>query len=510
MTVTLPVSASSPRPRARPVPVNARRTPVLEVIRAYQQASTIAFSTPGHKLGAGVSDELHALLGADFFQADIWLNTAEHDAAVRAAEALAADVWGADRTFFLVNGSSGGNHAFLLATLNPGDQVIVGRDVHASILTALVLTGARPVYVAPRLHEEFDLGLGPDPADIAAALTAHPAAKLVLLTSPTYWGVAADVAAVAAVARAHGVPLFVDEAWGPHLPFHHALPPAALASGADAVVTSPHKLLSGLSQAALLHANERAVDIPRLATVVRMMQTTSPLVPILASLDACRRQMAVAGAGLLDRAITLAADATRRLQQVPGLDVLDAARLGLPPWRHDPTRLVVDVHGLGITGFEAERMLRHQFGIAPEMSDLLGVVCLVTIGDTVESIDRLVHAFTGVATLRRAERLPAGPGSRAIGEIIAPGPQALSPRDAFFARQRATPLAESVGEVCGELVVPYPPGIPVLAPGELVTAGKVEYVRQVVARGGHVRGVADPSSATLRIVAARRETDIWL
>lgn len=500
MTVAMRVGTAPTLPEPAFVLPRSGRMPVLEAMLTYQHVSTVPFSTPGHKLGAGVSPELHDLLGDVFFQADLWLNTADHDAAVRAAEDLAATTWGADRSFFLLNGSSGGNHAFLLATLTPGDEVIVGRDAHTSILTALVLTGARPVYVAPRLHPEFHLGLGPDPSDVAVVLAAHPAAKLVILTSPTYWGVAAEVGAIATIAHGHGVPLFVDEAWGAHLPFHPDLPPAALASGADAVVTSPHKLLTGLSQGALLHANQQAVDLSRLATVVRMMQTTSPLLPILASLDACRQQMVLDGEALLGRALDLAAAATRRLRQIPGLQVIDAARLGLPPGRHDPTRLVIDVQRLGITGFEAERLLRHQLGLAPEMSDLFGVVCLITIGDTPQSVDRLVEAFAAVAATRRIGRPPLEPPCHAVGDVLVPGPQALSPREAFFAPLRAMPLAESIGEVVGELVVPYPPGIPLLAPGEVVTASKVAYLRQVVAQGGHVRGVADPTLTTLRTV----------
>jgi arginine/lysine/ornithine decarboxylase len=239
-----------------------------------------------------------------------------------------------------------------------------------------------------------------------------------------------------------------------------------------------------------------------------MTQTTSPLLPILASLDACRRQMALNGEALLDHALNLAAAAARRLRRLPGLAVLDAARLSLPDRRHDPTRLVVDVHRLGITGFEAERMLRHQFGIAPEMSDLLSVVCLITIGDAEESIDRLVAAFTALASTPRPARTVERPGCRSVGEVVAPGRQVLTPRDAFFARLQPVPLAEAVDEVIGEVVVPYPPGIPVLAPGELVSAAKVEYLRHVVAQGGLIRGAADPSLATVRIVDSPRGVPI--
>jgi arginine/lysine/ornithine decarboxylase len=477
------------------------RAPVLDALRAYTAAGTIPFSSPGHKLGAGADPALRDLLGERVFAADVWLNTAVHDATIGAAEQLAAAAWGAENAFFLVNGSSSGNYALLLATLGPGDEVVIGRDVHTSLLTALVLTGARPVWVAPKLHPDLDVGLGLDPADIAATLDAHPAAKLVALVSPTYWGVSSDLPAIVAVAHARGVPVYVDEAWGPHFPFHPALPPSAMASGADAAVTSPHKLLAGLSQAALLTIQGPRFDPARVATTVRMGQTTSPLLPILASLDATRQQMARNGTDLLDRTLHLAAIARRRLRALPGLDLLDAAALGLPASRHDPTRLVIDVHRLGLTGMAAEQILRTRFAIAPEMSDLRGVVCLITIGDTPASIARLVAAFTALALEDRGPILHPTDAPRSAGEVMLPGEQALTPREAFFADSRAVPLASAIGEAAAELVVPYPPGVPLLAPGEVISAAKVEYLHEVVARGGFVRGAADPTVATVRIVA---------
>ena len=477
-----------------------QRTPVIDVLHAYGATNTVPFSTPGHKLGAGLDGELRGLLSDRFCAADVWLNTADLDHTMRLAEDLAAQTWGADRSFFLVNGSSSGNQAFLLATVSPGDEVIVGRDLHQSLLAALILTGARPIYVAPRLHSSLHIGLGVKIEDAIDVLDAHPAAKLLALTSPTYWGVASDVREIVAAAHARGVAVYVDEAWGPHFGFHPELPPSAMNCGADGAVTSPHKLLTGLSQAALLNVHGPQVDPARVAFAVKLMQTTSPLMPVLASLDACRRQMALEGTELMERTIQLAERARRELNRLPGIDVLDAVRLGLPPEQYDPTRLVIDVQELGLTGYMAERLMRERFGVAPEMSDTAGIVCLVTVGDTPETIERLLQA---VATLRhRPVPSNASTCPRVAGEAIAPGTQALTPREAYFARTRAVPLREAVGEVAAEAVIPYPPGIPVLTPGEVISDLKVDCLREGIHSGMHVRGVADPTLRTLRVVSA--------
>ena len=487
-----------------PIPpvLDQRRAPILDAIQAYQRAGTVSFATPGHKHGANFDPQVRSLLGAEIGAADIWLNAADQAGAQIAAERLAAATWGAARSFFLTNGSSSGNHAFLLAAAGPGDEVIVGRDLHQSLLTALILTGARPIYVAPRLHPDLGVGIGLDPGDVAAALASHPAAKLVTITSPTYWGVTSEVADIAAVVHAMNAALYVDEAWGPHFGFHPNLPPSALAAGADGAVTSPHKLLNGLSQAAVLHIQGERVDSSRVATAVAMTRTTSPLLPILVSLDACRRQLALDGEAMLQRAMTLAESARRRLRAIPGVDVLDAACLGLRERRIDPTRLVIDVAGLGLTGFAAERLLRERYGIAPEMSDLLGLVCLVTPGDSPDTVDRLVAAFTALAAGLPQRSALVSSCVRSGAAAIAPGVPALTPREAYFAPTRAVPLAEAVGEIAAESLVPYPPGIPVLTPGEVISAGKVEYLGAVVSEGLHVRGAADATLRTMRVVGA--------
>jgi arginine/lysine/ornithine decarboxylase len=483
--------------------IDHREAPLLEGVLAYQRHGIIPFSTPGHKLGIGADEELRETFGERTFLSDIPLGGGVGDThfggeALRVAEAMAADTWHADRSFFLLNGSTAGNHAFMLATVQPGDKVIVSRDLHKSLLVALILTGAIPIYVSPRLHPELNVGLGISVEEVAATLELHPDAKLVVVVSPSYCGVASDLEGIATIAHARGIPVYVDEAWGPHFHFHPALPRSAMASDVDGAVTSVHKVLGGLTQAAILNVRAQLVDPDRVRTTVGMVQTTSPSVLVLASIDAARRQMALHGEAMLERTIALAENARRQLQALPGVSVLDANQLGIEGF--DLTKLVIDVDGLGMTGYQVEDALRNRFGVGPEMSDLVGVVCLVTIGDTEASIQRLVDAFVTLSRERRhvGNR---GAGRRSSGAAVAAAELAMSPREAFFAPPRAVPLDQAGGEISTELVIPYPPGIPVLAPGEVITMEKVAYLSEGVAHGMYISGPADPKLRTIRVVA---------
>ncbi len=482
------------------------RAPLLEAIASYIQRDMLPFSTPGHKLGTGLDPELIALFGESAFRGDIPVSGGADSIHFnwetwRLAEELGADAWGADRTFYLVNGSSTGNLATLQATIKPGDEVIVARDVHKSLLVALIHSGAKPVYVAPRLHPELNVGLGVEPADIATALASHPDARMVIVVSPSYCGVASDLPAITRGAHERGVPLYVDEAWGPHFHFHPALPPSAMSAGADAAVASTHKVLGAFTQSAVLHVQGSRIDAGRVAASVGLCQTTSPAAFILATIDACRRQMALHGLDLMERTIALAEDARTRLKRIPGIGILDAQSLSVRDF--DLTKLVIDVHGLGLTGFEVETLLRDDHHLNPESSDTTGVICLITVGDTQQSVDRLVGAFESLAErygrIRQSNGF-AGAGLRSSGAVIAPGIQAMLPRDAFFAKSRAVPLAESIGEISAELVIPYPPGIPVFTPGDVITAEKLDYLAAGAAQGMYISGAADHRLRTINIV----------
>lgn len=504
MSLALPVRVTA-GPRRPPAPglvpggpVDQHRTPLLDALRDYDAT---AFHCPGHKRGRGAAADLVDLVGARFLAADVWLETGTYDRARREAEDLAARAWGAGRSYLLGNGSTSGNLAFLLAHLGDGDTAVVSRTLHTSTLTGLVLTGARPVYVAPRPDPAGGAASAVHPDDVSAALRAHPGTRVVSVVSPSYDGVCSDTAAVVAGARAHGALAYVDEAWGPHLPFHPDLPAHAMAVGADAAVTSVHKLLPALSSGSLLHAGAR-VDADRLDAVVRSTQTTSPLLPLLASVDAARRDLAVDGRARVQQALEVAAAVRTGLAAVPGL--------GLPvpaAGTQDPLKVVVDVTGLGLSGFAAEELLRRRCRIAPEGADLTRVFLVLGLGDDRGTVDALLVGFRRLVDLVGRPHPSAVRARREQARRLAvpppAGPLALTPRQAFLSASEAVPTAAAVGQVCAELVTPYPPGVPVVAPGEVLTEEVVAYLREVVAAGAHVHGTADPALRSLRVVADR-------
>lgn len=486
------------------------RAPYLERWLAYLDEGVVPFSTPGHKQGRGAPPEFTAAFGARALALDIPHDGGTYETHLAVdpldeAERLAAALWGARDAVFLVNGSTTGNLAALLTLSQPGRPILVTRAMHKSLLAGLVLSGARPVYVVPELHSESGLLLDIAPEAVQRALDAHPDVTAVAIVSPTYTGVTSDIARLAMICHERGLPLFVDEAWGPHLPFHPALPAAAIPSGADLAVTSLHKLAGALTQTALLLVGGDLVDAARLRAAVAMVQTTSPAAFLYASLDATRRRLALEGERLLSRTLELAEQARHALARIPGLRVIGPEIVdGRSGAGFDCTRLVVDVQGIGLTGLEAKRRLRRDYGIAAEMADLVSVVCLLTVGDTPETIDALVRAFAALAAEQGTKPLSntreLGALLRATGPIVAGAPQVLTPREAFFAPAERVPLACAAGRIAAEPITPYPPGIPVVAPGEAVRPEVVEFLRAGIAAGMRFNGASDPTLATIRVV----------
>jgi arginine decarboxylase len=480
--------------------------PVWDALAAFVDGDMRAcmFSTPGHKRGHGAPPELQATLGA-MLASDVphggGVDTTHFSLGLlRHAERLAAAAYGGDAARFLVNGTTTGNIAMLLASCRAGDEVIISRMLHKSLLNGLIFSGARPVYLTPVFDEQRNLPLDITPTAVAAALQAHPAARAVVLVSPSYVGVTSDLCAIAQLCHAAGVPLLVDEAWGPHFHFHPGLPRSAMQSGADAGVSSTHKMLASLTQGSTLVARRGLLDLERLSAMVELTQTTSPSAQIFATLDASRRQMALHGEELLTNALTCATRLRAGLAALPDLSVLEPALVAERPGAElDPTRVMVDVHELGLTGYDAEQLLRDEHGVYVEMSDLLGVLLLVTIGDDATSIERALAGFRAISAHRRPARHTVA--SRSSGELLFGGEQLLTPREAFMAPAVAVALADASGRVSAESVTPYPPGIPLVAPGERISAEIVDYLRAGIAEGMYITGPADPTCATLRVVA---------
>ncbi|NJM47011.1 MAG: aminotransferase class V-fold PLP-dependent enzyme [Alkalinema sp. RU_4_3] len=463
------------------------QTPLLNALQDYMGSPAVPFHTPGHKLGAGIPDAIAFLKEA--YRRDLpdlpGFDLFDRSGILGASQAEAARVYGADRSWYLVNGSTCGVIAALLATCGPGDRVLLPRNVHRSAISGVILAGLDPVFVLPEYDGVRDIMHPPTVGAIERSMAETPDIKAVLIVSPSYHGVCAEIRAIAKHVHSCGSCLIVDEAHGAHFGFHPGLPRSAIALGADLVVQSTHKTLGAMTQAAMLHLRGSRVDGDRVTQALQMLQSSSPSLLLLASLEAATHQMATQGVGLMEGALGLADRARRGLAGVPGIEVLAHDRL-------DPTRLTIFTAGLGLSGFALDELLSGTFGITAELPMAQHLTFILTFGNTASQIDRLVAAM---AEIRPEEVLPLTlPFSLAIDRV-------MSLRSAFFAESCSVPVGEAVGRVCAELVCPYPPGIPVLMPGERVTGGAIDYLRGVIESGGYLSGCADESLGRLRVVS---------
>jgi len=469
-------------------------------LRTAWAAETHSFHMPAHKGGRGAPPLAHELLGTAAFIADLselggfdYLHAPA--GGLLEAQQRAADVFGADRSWFLVNGATVGNLAALLAVVPDGGKVLLARGSHRSVYAGLVFAGAVPVYLPPVRNAALDGLFGVDPEDARRALEAHPDICAIHVTSPNYYGFCVPVAALARLAHDHGIPLIVDEAHGTHFAFHPDFPRSALADDADLVVHSPHKTLGSLTQSSLLHVRGTRVDAGRLAAALQMLQSSSPSALLLVSLDLACAAMADSGYERWSVALDLAAEGRRRLNKIDRLEVYGADLAGEPGiMETDPIKLVVDVGGLGLTGFAAAAWLRAHRGLNPEFADLRRLVCSMTVADDDSAVDALVDGFSALADAVPVVSVTAEIASEWPTEIPE---MVLTPRQASQQPARAVPLADAAGMVVTEMVMPYPPGIPLLVPGERITPAVLVALDQLRGAGCRLVGMADPTGDTL-------------
>lgn len=473
-------------------------TPLLDVLETCAHSSNAAFYTPGHKRGQGTPGILSDLFGAEVWRSDLpelpeLDNLFAPQTAIKAAQDLAAEAFGADQTWFLVNGSTCGVIASILAVCEPGDKIILPRNVHQSAISGLILSGAVPVFVNPEYDADRQIAHSVPPQAVEEALRQHPDSKAVMIVYPTYYGVCGNVRVIADLAHQYDIPLLVDEAHGAHFAFHPDLPDSALSAGADLTVQSIHKTLSAMTQAAMLHCQGNRIEHDRVSKALQLVQSTSPSYLLLASLDAARQQMATQGAALMEQTLRLADQARSRINQIPNLSTLNPEQ-SPGCWAFDRTRLTVTVSELGIDGFTADEILHQTLGVTAELPSLQHLTFIISLGNTQADIDRLVQAFTILAK----ESRPVIPQFRQF-ECLTPQ-SLLTPRQAFFAPSETLPIAQTVNRISAELVCPYPPGIPVLLPGEQITEDAIANLQQILAAGGMISGCADSTLETLQVI----------
>jgi len=490
--------------RAAPMAPGQPTAPYLEAITAYGFRGSTRFHIPGHKGGEGADPGLRTALGDRALLLDLpqdieGIDVGPSPTPYERAERLAAQAYRAQRTWFLTNGATQGNHALCLALAPPGARVVLQRNSHASMVDGLILSGGLPSWVAPEYDPELGMAHGVTPESLEMHLRRTPDVRAAFIVSPTYYGMAADVEGCARVAHDAGAALIVDNAWGSHFGFHPRLPKSPIELGADAMLASTHKIVGSLAQSAMLIvARTDRIDIGAVARAVRLVRSTSPSSLLMASLDAARRQLAVHGEALLERTIRASENARAAIDAVDGCSVVGeglVGQYGIVGW--DPLRIVIDVRGTGSTGYEVAAVLRASYDIYVELATHATLVLVLGLGQTVDPLERLAHDLA--ETVRQISRPGVAPVvAQPISAIE--HQTAIPPRDAFLGVGEAVPVDEAVGRISAESIAGYPPGVPTLLPGELVTAEVIAYLRELTSAGARLHGAADPTFKTVRVL----------
>ncbi|MBJ7336979.1 aminotransferase class I/II-fold pyridoxal phosphate-dependent enzyme [Mycolicibacterium sp.] len=481
--------------------MNHGAAPLFDSLRRFVERGQAPFYSPGHKGGRTLDPWFREHL------ADVDLNNLPDtdtlhcpDGPIADAEALIADAWGVGQSFILVQGSTSGNIAVALSALRPGEPVLVARNAHKSVLAGLVQVGARPIWLEPRWDETFGVAHGVD-ADVVRHAFRDSGAKALWVLHPTYYGTTGDIAALAELCRGHDAKLLVDGAHSPHFAFHPDLPSPGETSGAAATVQSVHKILSGLSQAAVLHVDPTVLDPATVRRGLQLIQTTSPHFAIMASIDLARREMMTNGRELLDATLDRARRAADRLAAIGGLSVLRPEHLagaGTGLHQLDETKLLIGTTGLDLDVRDIVKRLNDVHGVQPELSGAGHVLCITTIGNTEADMDRLVAGFAEVAEV--AGIRPAGRATALVADLLAVRPETvLNPREAFFAARESVSLARAAGRIAAEAITPYPPGIPLVMPGERLDDDVLGLLAALKAAGNPI-SASDPTMGVVTVV----------
>ncbi|HEX6360917.1 ornithine decarboxylase [Actinophytocola sp.] len=479
------------------------RAPVLEALQAFRERGVTPFNPPGHRQGRGVDARVLDIVGADVFAADVLSVNGLDDRTtsqgiVQRAQELMADAVGAEHAFFSTCGSSLSVKSAMLSVAGPHEKLLVARQSHKSVISGLILSGVEPVWVRPNWDAERHLSHPPGVDEVRRCFAESPDAKGMLLVTPTDYGTCGDIAAIAEVCHEFDRALIVDEAWGAHLPFHPDLPPWAMDANADVCVTSVHKSGAAVEQSSVFHQQGNRVDPAVLKAREDLLGTTSPTSLVYATLDGWRRHMMQQGKELLGAALSLANATRRELSAIDGLDVMGEELVGPDlATTTDPLKIVLDVSGMGISGYQAADWLREHRRVAVGLADHRRIVAQLTIADNADTAAVLVRA---VAALAKAD-LPAP------RPVDLPSPDDLElatvmlPRDAFFARTEQVSVADAVGRCSAEMITPYPPGAPPVLPGEVITQEVLDYVRSGLRAGMQIPDPVDPELKSVRVVA---------
>lgn len=477
--------------------------PLLKALVRHIKQKPIPFHMPGHKMGVGVAKRFGNLMKTDPFSLDLTELPGLDDlhnptGPIREAQIRAAALFGAQETFFLINGTTVGIHASILAVCKSGDEIVLPRDVHRSVIGACILAGVWPRFLNARLDQDFFIAYPPTALEVAEALRKYPAAKAVFQIYPTYYGLVGDLTGVAKIAHSHSIPLIVDEAHGAHFILSEQLPPTAIESGADLSIQSTHKTLGAFTQASMLHLNGSLIDRNEVSRQLSLLQTTSPSYLLMASLDAATGHMETAGRALMDKVIRISKRTRAKIDRIPevkclGTELVDHGGVIAV----DPTKLYISFKGLGITGYQVAETLVRKYKIQVELSDNFCILCMLSIGNCAGDAEALVDAIREIAVTNlqlKLDNMFTGIKNIPIPDLV------MTPRDAWFSSKAPVPIKDAVGRVSAETIATYPPGIPIVCPGEVISAETVELIGMFKAEKPCFHGPADPNLNFITVV----------
>lgn len=472
--------------------------PLLKAMEEHRSNRVVRFDVPGHKGGRG-NRELAEFLGEACVKMDVNSmknldNLCHPVSVIRDAQNLAAEAFGAKNAFFIVGGATSANQAMILTACKSGEKLIMPRNVHRSAINALVLNGAVPVYVDPDENKELGIPLGMSYEAVEKAVLQNPDAKAILVNNPTYYGVCADIKRITELAHSHGMMLLADEAHGTHFYFGEDLPASAMSAGADMASVSIHKTGGSLTQSAILLCGEN-VNADRVRQIINLTQTTSASYLLMVSLDLARRNLALNGRGMFRKTVDFTNYARDEINNIGGYYAYgEECCNGSSFYAFDKTKLSIHTRNTGLAGIEVYDLLRDEYGIQIEFGDIGNILAIVTAGDRALEIERLISALSEI------KRIYGGDSTGMLSsEYIAPD-VVLPPQQAFYAEQKVASLKESEGAVCCEFVMCYPPGIPILAPGERITKDIIDYICYAKEKGCSLTGPQDMNIETLCVI----------
>ncbi|KAM7273362.1 hypothetical protein ACFE04_028026 [Oxalis oulophora] len=478
--------------------------PLVTALESSAKQNAATFHFPGHNRGRAAPSSLARLIGLRPYQHDLpeldeLGNLFSPAGPILEAQKEAAKLFGSLETWFLVGGTTCGIQAAIMATCSPGGILILPRDSHISAISGMVLAGAIPKYIVPNYNEDWDISYGITPSQVKKAILElemkGQQASAVFVTSPTYHGICSNLTEISKLCHSHKIPLIVDEAHGAHFRFHSELPRSALQQGADLSVQSTHKVLCSLTQSSMLHMSGSIVDRDRIFQCLQTLQTTSPSYLLLASLDAARAQISENRDTVFNKAVELAIKLRNSIQNMPGVSVLDFSNFSRIP-AIDLLRITIGFWQLGLSGYDADKILSDDHGIVCELVETKSITFVINLGTCEEHVKRLV---SGIKQLSMQNKNKKGIITDRKFAPFAEINMSLSPRDAFFAKKRRVDIEESIGKISGEIICPYPPGIPVIIPGEVITQRSMNYLLDVRNAGADVSGASDPSLSSIVI-----------